>query len=96
MRQLILRLSIIAPVATFSTPTYVPQDTTAVALTVTNGVGIMITNVLGIKRVDRIYAIPGRSYAVQYSSDMESWLTADPFIIAPANYVHGSPRPAQN
>jgi hypothetical protein len=71
----------------FSTPTYVPQDTTAVALTVTNGVGIMITNYVASSGLIGFYAIPGRSYAVQYSSDMESWLTADPFIIAPANYV---------
>jgi hypothetical protein len=33
---------------------------------------------------------------VQYSSDMASWLTADPFIIASANYVqwidYGAPK----
>ena len=32
-------------------------------------------------------ATPGRRYAVQYSSDMTSWKTADPIITAPANRV---------
>lgn len=32
-------------------------------------------------------AIPGRRYAVQYSSDMENWATAIPVITAPANRV---------
>ena len=74
----------------FSTPTYVPQDlTNAVTLTVTNGVGIKITNILLTNGEILIgfHSTPGRTYAVQYSSDMINWLTADPFIIAPANYV---------
>ena len=33
---------------------------------------------------------------MQYSTNMVSWLTADPFIIAPANYVqwidYGAPK----
>jgi hypothetical protein len=33
------------------------------------------------------YTTPGRSYAVQYSTNMANWLTADPFIKAPINYV---------
>lgn len=33
------------------------------------------------------YTTPGRSYAVQYSSDMTNWKTADPLIIAPVNYL---------
>jgi hypothetical protein len=84
----------------FPTPTYVPQDTTAVTLTVTNGVGIMSTNYGPVSRGFLIgfYATPGRSYAVQYSTDMVSWLTAGPFIIAPANYVqwidYGAPKTA--
>ena len=82
----------------FPIPTYVPQATTAVTLTVTNGVGIMSTNYESVSGGFLIgfYATPGRSYAVQYSSDMASWLTADPFIIASANYVqwidYGAPK----
>jgi uncharacterized repeat protein (TIGR01451 family) len=32
-------------------------------------------------------AVPGQVYAVQYSSDMKTWLTAVPAITAPANQV---------
>jgi hypothetical protein len=32
-------------------------------------------------------AVPGQVYAVQYSSDMVTWLTAVPAITAPANQV---------
>jgi hypothetical protein len=32
-------------------------------------------------------AIPGARYAVQYSSDMQTWKTANPIITAPANRV---------
>jgi hypothetical protein len=79
-------------------PNYVPQDTTAVILTVTNGVGIMITNYGSVSGGFLIgfYATPGRSYAVQYSTNNINWLTADPFIIAPVNYVqwidYGAPK----
>jgi copper(I)-binding protein len=71
-------------------PTYVVQElTNAVTLTVTNGVGVKIDNITPSSggMLIGFYATPGRSYAVQYSSDMTNWLTADPFIIAPANYV---------
>ena len=75
----------------FSTPTYVLQDlTNAVTLTVTNGVGITITDITLTNGEILIgfYATPGRTYAVQYGSDMMSITnTANPFIIAPANYV---------
>jgi hypothetical protein len=73
----------------FPTPTYVPQDATAVNLTVTNGVGIMITNNMLSNGGFMIgfYATPGHSYAVQFTTNMVNWLTADPFIVAPANYV---------
>lgn len=74
----------------FPTPTYVPQDiTNAVPLTVTNGVGvpnITLTRINGRFLVG-FYAIPGRTYAVQYSTNIINWLTADPLIVAPANYV---------
>ncbi len=33
-------------------------------------------------------SIPGRTYAIQYSSDLRDWKTAAPFVTAPANYVH--------
>ena len=32
-------------------------------------------------------AVPGQVYAIQYSSDMVTWLTAVPAITAPANQV---------
>ena len=32
-------------------------------------------------------AVPGRSYVVQYSSDMETWKSANPIITAPSNKV---------
>ena len=77
-------------------PTYVAQDTTPVTLTVTNGVGIMITNYVASSGLIGFYATPGRSYAVQYSTNMINWQTADPFIIAQANYVqwidYGAPK----
>jgi hypothetical protein len=71
-------------------PTYVVQElTNAVTLTVTNGVGVKIDKIVSSSggMLIGFYTAPGRSYAVQYSSDMTNWLTADPFIIAPANYV---------
>ena len=82
----------------FLIPTYLPQDTTPVTLTVTtnspvapyrfgaSGGGVLIG----------FYTTPGRNYAVQYSSNMTNWLTADPFIHAPINYVqwidYGAPK----
>ena len=42
-------------------------------------------------------SIPGGHYAVQYTSDMETWKTATPIITAPANkvqwYNDGPPKP---
>ena len=32
-------------------------------------------------------SIPGRRYAVQYSSDLDTWKTASPILTAPANRV---------
>ena len=80
-------------------PTYVAQDATPVTLTVTNGVGIMVTNYGSVSGGFLIgfYATPGRSYAVQYGTDVTSVTnTADPFIKAPVNYVqwidYGAPK----
>jgi hypothetical protein len=71
----------------FATPTYVPQDATAVTLVITNGVGIQLTNYVASSALIGFYATHGRSYAVQYSTNMTNWITASPFIVAPANYV---------
>jgi len=81
-------------------PTYVAQDLARAAtpLTVLNGVGVMITNNMLSSGGFLIgfYTTAGRSYAVQYSTNMTSWLTANPFIVAPANYVqwidYGAPK----
>ena len=72
----------------FSTPTYVPEDTTAVTLIIPiNSAGIMATNYVASSGLIGFYTTPGRSYGVQFSTNMITWLTASPFIIAPANYV---------
>jgi len=74
----------------FSGLTYAAQYlTNAVTLTVTNGTSIMVTNVMlsNGEMLIGFYATPGRSYAVQYSANLITWLTADPYIVAPANYV---------
>jgi hypothetical protein len=68
----------------------VVQDlTNAVTQTTTNGVNVAIDKIVMLngKILIGFYATPGRTYAVQYSTNMISWLTANPFIIAPANYV---------
>jgi len=74
----------------FLMPTYVPQDlTNAVTLSVTNGRPVPINNIVMLngKILIGFYASPGRTYAVQYSTNMIVWQTASPFIVAPANYV---------
>jgi hypothetical protein len=70
-------------------PVFIVEEIIPVSLTVTNGVGIMISDIALTNGAIMIgfHATPGHTYAVQYSSDMISWLTADPFIVAPANYV---------
>ena len=61
----------------------------ALVVRVTNGVSIAIDKIMPFsgKILIEFYSTPGRTYAVQYSTNMISWQTADPFIIAPANYV---------
>jgi len=71
-------------------PTYLLQDlTNAVTLTTpTNSVGIKIDKITSLSggMLIGFYATPGRSYAVQYSTNMVDWLTADPFVVAMSNY----------
>jgi hypothetical protein len=73
-------------------PTYVAQDlTNAVTLTVTTNSAVAFDRWSGESGGGMLigfYTTPGRKYAVQYySSDTTNWLTADPLIIAPINYV---------
>ena len=69
-------------------PDYVPQETTPVTLTsTTNSPVARYIRASGGGYLIGFYTTPGRSYAVQYSSDMTNWLTADPLIKAPINYV---------
>jgi hypothetical protein len=69
-------------------PTYVPQDTTPVTLTsTTNSPVARYIRASGGGYLIGFYTTPGRSYAVQYSTDMINWLTADPLIKAPINHV---------
>ena len=74
----------------FSTPAYTPEDTTAVALSVANGIGVAIDKEALLSNggvLIGLYTTAGRSYAVQYSTNMTTWVTAAPFFTAPANYV---------
>ncbi|HWX22136.1 MAG TPA: ice-binding family protein [Candidatus Binatia bacterium] len=69
-------------------PTFVVQDTTATSVTATGAAFAIDRFVqLGNRFLIEFTAIPGGRYAVQYSSDMTNWLTADPIITAPANRV---------
>jgi copper(I)-binding protein len=71
-------------------PIFEVQATTALSVTPT-GTVIKINPQRPPMQEGRFFiefsAIPGRRYAVQYSSDMTSWKTADPIITAPANRV---------
>jgi hypothetical protein len=80
-------------------PTYVPEDTTAVTLSVTTNSPVAVDRfgVGGGGVVIGFYTTPGHSYAVLYGSDVNSITnTADPFIHAPINYVqwidYGAPK----
>ena len=69
-------------------PTFVAQEITPVSVTATGPVITINTNVpLAGRFLIEFSAIPGRRYAVQYSSDLENWKTANPIITAPANRV---------
>ena len=70
-------------------PGFVPQDTTPLSVTATGPVIAIDRNVqLASGRfLIEFSATPGRRYAVQYSSDMQSWKTANPTITAPADRV---------
>jgi hypothetical protein len=71
-------------------PTFLVQGTTALSLTAT-GTVFAIDPQRPPFQSGRFFiefsATQGRRYAVQYSSDMTSWKTADPIITAPANRV---------
>jgi hypothetical protein len=70
-------------------PTFVAQEITPVSVTETGPVIAIGRNVQleSGRFLIEFSAIPGRRYAVQYSSDMTSWKTANPIITAPANRV---------
>ena len=70
-------------------PGFVPQDTTPLVVTATGPV-IEIDRKVQFENgrfLIEFTATQGRHYAVQYSSDMVSWKTANPIITAPANRV---------
>jgi hypothetical protein len=74
----------------FPTPTYVPEDTTAVTVTVTGGASLMINENILLSSGGFLIGFDtaaGRSYAVQYSTDLTTWQTVAPILIAPANYL---------
>jgi len=70
-------------------PAFLVQETTVFAASVT---GTVMPIDRFVKLADGRFLIefsatPGRTYAVQYSSDMTHWKTAVPNITAPANRV---------
>jgi len=84
----------------FTLEYYVPTRVTPSHLTLTaeagppmnppaiNGTIMSISRTVGLPNGSVLVefdTIPGRIYAVQYSSDMTTWLTAVPVIVAPAN-----------
>jgi len=70
-------------------PTFVLQVFAPMAVTETGPVVVVDRSVQleSGRFLIEFSAIPGRRYAVQYSSDLETWLTAVPTITAPANRV---------
>ena len=70
-------------------PTFEVQATTPVTPTA-DGTIIAIdrhVQLVGGRFLIEFTSIPGRSYAVQYSSDLDTWKTATPTISAPGNRV---------
>jgi Ice-binding-like/Abnormal spindle-like microcephaly-assoc'd, ASPM-SPD-2-Hydin len=67
---------------------FVAQETTPVSVTAT-GARIKINRIVELngRFLIEFSTTQSRSYAVQYSSDLTNWQTADPIIIAPANWV---------
>jgi hypothetical protein len=72
------------------TPVFVVQSTTPVTTSAPAGQIVSIDRgptILGGRVLIDFNTIPGRTYAVQYSSDLVTWKTADPIITAPTNRV---------
>jgi hypothetical protein len=70
-------------------PSFVVQDGTVVSVTATGPV-IQVDRSVQLESgrfLIEFSAIPGRRYVVQYSSDMETWKSANPIITAPSNKV---------
>jgi hypothetical protein len=63
-------------------PTVIPPVVTGTILSINGMTNLPNGNVL----VD-FHAVPGQVYAIQYSSDLQNWLTAVPAITAPDNQV---------
>jgi uncharacterized repeat protein (TIGR01451 family) len=63
-------------------PTVIPPVVSGTILSVSRTLVLTNGNVLV-----EFSAVPGQIYAIQYSSDMVTWLTAVPVIAAPANRV---------
>lgn len=69
-------------------PAFLVQESTPLSVTATGPVITINTNTLVAGRfLIEFSATPGGRYAVQYSSNMTNWKTADPIITAPANRV---------
>ena len=69
-------------------PTFFAEEIIPVSVTVTGAVlTINSTNLISGRFLIEFTATPGRTYAVQYSSNLLDWATAIPNIVAPANRV---------
>jgi len=69
-------------------PAFLVQEILPVTVTATGSVlAINSTNLINGRFLIEFTATPGRTYAVQYSSNLLNWVTATPNIVAPANRV---------
>ena len=70
-------------------PVFVAQDATPLTVTETGVILAIDRNVQleSGRYLIEFSATPGRRHAVQYSSDMTNWKTANPIVTAPANRV---------